>query len=295
MQNSDKVLRERRLTDLFLKNRQFRYDELDRIAHDPPDWWVVRDGVKVLAIEITEYHPTEEFPVGRVGVEIRWYRDLWPKIDELRRKVPELQPIWAMVVFHEPELPKYDHHEALAAEMVRFAKMIAPKLRHDGSEISVSFLDHVPPGLDDPITSGWIHYSEAEWPVMARHVAKITLNRFNCFQAPWPSWLSPQIQTSRSSPSGKDFCRLLTKKNDKLRKAVKIGAFDPRGTPMWLLIACEVVHDLSSHAFPSEEGEKERLQEVIHKAGYDFRVSAFDEVWLMSEFSGGESLRLYPS
>jgi uncharacterized protein YozE (UPF0346 family) len=64
---------------------------------------------------------------------------------------------------------------------------------------------------------------------------------------------------------------------------------------MWLLIACEVVHDVSSHAFPSREGDEERLQEVILEAGYDFRLSAFDEVWLMSEFLGGKSLRLSPS
>ena len=188
MPNSEKLLRERRLADLFLINREFRYDELVPIAPDPPDLWVVRDGVNVLAIEITEYHPTEEFPDGRVGVEKRWFRGLLPKTDELRRKEPELQPVWAEVVFFDPRLPTNRHHKALAAEMVRLAKTIAPMLRHDGSWIKVSFLDDVPPGQDDPTRGrlgpfaqgemagdGWAHrrdYVQSRQPSSVDSLAK---------------------------------------------------------------------------------------------------------------------------
>ena len=107
MDETAKIEREKRLTELFLKSRKLPYDNLESCwPQDPPDIFVHRDGIAILAIEVTEYHPRAEHPTGRVGLEKRWYQDLGAIIDDQRRKCPTLESIGVMIVFSDRRYPK---------------------------------------------------------------------------------------------------------------------------------------------------------------------------------------------
>ena len=176
--------------------------------------------------------------------------------------------------------------------MIRFAEHVAQTIIPNRNEIKISFHDAVPSGMSYPITAGWDHLSAKDWPELAKHIAAITVEKFDGIS--WPTWWSPQVTASWSSPSGEDFCRILSEKDEKLRKEIQKNAIKKKGSPIWLLIVCETAYDASSHAYPTEVEDYEDPAKIIREAGYNFDNSAFDEIWLMSEFFGGRSLRLYP-
>jgi hypothetical protein len=250
-----------------------------------PDFSVYRGEVPVIALEVTEYHPEAEGLAGirRAAVEARWWLQLEPLLDRMRRKSPALRGVQVLLQFNTPEVPKKSYHAAFASEFVRLVETVANQAQVREAEV-----EFAPRATVAQLGSNWgdsVFMPAEEWPQASRHLSTLRVTRWPIDV--WPPWQCLNVAAAWLGPSLEEFRRILD------GKAEKAQGYDLRGAPLWLLIVTEVVGDLQSHIFPANEFELDQLLTTLRASGFDFENGPFREVWLVSAFGGGR-LRLHP-
>jgi hypothetical protein len=204
-----------------------------------------------------------------------------PVLDRERRARPSLQDIQVSLGFTDRKLPRTSEHAALARELVRVVEVVAPHPMLSAHGMDVVFLPR-----DTILRAGSQFYdviflATEDWPQASKHLSWLKVSRW--WGLTWPPWQCPDITCAWLGPEVEELRRVLEGKASKARN------YNLGGSPLWLLVVCEVSGDLQSHIFP-------RLAELLtglQETGFDFPGGPFSEVWLLSAFGGGR-LRLHP-
>ena len=286
MAQESKSDREKRQATAFLQDVVV-FDQLESVKPDPPDIRVSYNGSPILNLELTEYHIDDD----QVATNARWAKVLWPKVDELRKNQAALQGIHGFVVFSDNKLPPLRRQETdqFADELVRLAEQVSPTLGAAG-ELKISFLPRTDLERLPFNFPGLCLLPKEDWPLISQHLGAVTFMRV---PDRWPRWACPQTDAGYSQMTSERFGRIFDDKDSKVREARQDVHRFPSGLPLWLVIVSDLLNDLTSHLFPSNEEDREELFKAVRESGYDFSSSAFTEIWLYSEFSG-QKLRLFP-
>jgi hypothetical protein len=103
--------REKGQVRAFLDGRGILFQRLED-GPDPPDVHVIRDGLPLLDIEVTEYHPEAD----HVGIEMRW-NQLRGCLNELIRQRPVLRGVHVGPIFVDNKIPSARRHQAITEEL----------------------------------------------------------------------------------------------------------------------------------------------------------------------------------
>jgi hypothetical protein len=257
------------------------------VEPDPPDIRVWCNGSPVVELEFTEYHVNHE----EVATSDRWANLLWPKVDELRRKDDALKAVGAWVNFFDTKLPSLGKKEIeqFANELVELARQVTSTLG-SSEDLKISFSPRSTTGKYPVIQCGWHRFPGEDWPLISLHLNTV---KFTKTPVVWPRWHCYQTDSGWMSLKVETFGKIFEDKERKVRN--KLGAgIQTRGVPLWLVIVSDLLNDLSSHVFPSNEWDSEELFRIIRATGYDFAGSPFSQVWLFSEFTR-QKIRLDPN
>jgi hypothetical protein len=261
----------------FLHGRSIEFLDARR-GSDPPDVIVDREGLPQLEIEVTKYHPEQ----GRVGMEKR-AKQFGEVLDGLIRQSPRLRGVAVAVHFRDTRMPSTSQHVPIASEMIRFIEHCVDQ----GWVIENDRRFSVVAGCQALVCVGdFFILPVARWPLLAKYVSVVYLSRMSV-EVYLPSQ-NFYAQAGYCSPYPEAFLEIFTKKENKVREAIKLGRYAKQGGPLFLLVLCNIKNDLTSEIYGADG-----LQESVKESGFDFDNSLFDEIWLM-ELERGRSKRLYP-
>jgi hypothetical protein len=271
--------------------RKFLDGHIAYTSIDPgerPDFWVRRGTAPDVALEVTRYHPEAQDVSGvrRREIESRWHDSLEPILDQGRRSVASLQEIRVFLGFQDQRLPRHEEHAALAQELVRLVEHVATLATPHGQTISVVWLDRAELANLPGQLGEMRLVAKEDWPETSKHLSFLKVSRWT--GVGWPPWGCPAVDAAFASPTEVELRRVLD------GKATKARDYELNGAPLWLLVVCESHGDLQSHIFPRNDEDLAQFAATLDEAGFDFQGGPFDEVWLLSAFTGAR-LRLYPS
>lgn len=292
MAQESKSDREKRQATAFLRDLVV-FDQLEPVKPDPPDIRVSHNGSPILNLELTEYHIDDD----QVATNARWAKDLWPRVDALRRREAALSGILGFVVFSDNKLPSLRRQDSdqFAGELVRLAGQVSQELLAT-DKLKISFSPRTDPARPPFIKPGWCLLPNEDWPLISQHLVVVTFKRVLDQRVldQWPRWTCLQTDAGWTQMTSGRFRRIFDDKDSKVRKACQHVQRFPPGVPLWLVIVCDMLNDMTSHLFPTNKEDREELFRAMRESGYDFSSSAFTEIWLYSDFSG-HKLRLFPA
>jgi hypothetical protein len=238
---------------------------------------------------LTEYHVDER----KVATTKRWATELWPRIDAIRRTNAELGDIYGFVVFSDQILPSLRKPEAdqFATEIVALAVQVGRPL-DVGRERKISFLPRADALKYPFIPPVWQLLPKEDWPTASKHIEAVTFRKLPL--PTWERWTCPQTDAGFTNIAATQFRSILEEKDRKVREVLEDTQRFPPDVPLWLVIIADMMNDLTSHLFPTNDEDRTELLGAIRNAGYDFRSSSFEAVWLYSDFSRSK-LRLFPA
>jgi hypothetical protein len=289
MTRPSKKEHERRLARRFLEG----LDHTSLDDDEKPDFRVRRVAGD-FALEVREYHSqTAEGDTGksRLRAEVFWWRHVGPTVDSERQTRPDLKNVQAHFRFKDTHLPDKSEGPAVARALVGAIAAAVADPRFTGSEAAVEFVPRAQLPPFGSFEDGTVFLPEEDWPDIAERLASLEVSRY---PLEWPSWDCQNATTAWVGPEVGEFKRILEEKAE-AAKGYTLG-----GLPLWLLIVCDAVEcggdshgDLSSHIFPRNEVEADRIADVLRQTGFDFQTGPFTEVWLFSDFTR-ERRRLHP-
>jgi hypothetical protein len=277
------------------KQTERHYVHQFRKAHS--DWVEIEEGEKPdfrircasgtdIGLEVVEYYAASQDVPGqnRVAVEARWWKSLWPLLDQERQSQSALCGVQVHLRFNEPQGPDKRGHQALAGELVQVIQVAAARAV-PGREVDVEFVPQATVDEANSLMPEHYFLAQEQWPLASRHLASLWVSRWPIDA--WPSWICLNVKAACPVPDRTEFKRALE------GKAKKAQGYALAGAPLWLLVVCETTGDLESHVFPQGNQDVAVLESKIRENCFDFAGGPFAEVWLLSEFTGIQR-RLHP-
>jgi hypothetical protein len=260
------------------------YKSLD--ACECPDFWVRCGSLPDIALEVTEYHPQAQGApdVRRTAVESRWGK-IEKILDRERRARPSLQHIHLRLNFKDKGLPRQNEHQAFAFELIRLVEEVAAKSVHPDHEIKIAFLPKSSFASLGGKLGGFDFFAEEDWPQVSKQLSGLHIS-YNP-ELPWLPWCCMNVAGAWVGPEEVEFLRIFN------TKAAKAPSYNLQGSPLWLLVVCNLFHDLQSHIFPQDDDDLATLLAQLGELGFDFENGPFNQVWLLSA-AGKNRLRLHP-
>jgi hypothetical protein len=251
-----------------------------------PDFWITDSHMGRIGLELVDYRSIEKdnrhggiTPSHREAA----LRELGNCMAAVMVELAHSKYIHVRLSLQHVPLPEKRYHRVLAGELVELLNRHLPSLEHLGKPITVYF-------FRSDLPKRFIRPDEAfetlsAFPLLARHVmqATISLDEIRAvhavdFAGANGAFVMPQAEV---------FSNIF---QSKLKKSQK---YQLDGRPLWLLIACEVSGDVSSHIFPTNDTDWKDLREAIDQTQFDFAGSPFAQVWLYSTWTR-MAIRVHP-
>lgn len=283
------------MTTELQKKKERGYVEQFRKAH--PNWSEIVEGEKPdfrirrvsgcdIDLEVVEYHADTQSAPGqkRVAIEARWWKELWPLLEQERQALDDLRGVGVHLQFNEAQIPNKRDHRTLVRELLQVMQLAAARATPD-QPAKVVFGPQSTVEEANRLVPDYYFLPEEKWSLTSKNVSCLEVSRWPIDV--WAPWICLNAMAAWAGPDTDEFARILE------GKAEKAKGYDLVGAAFWLLVVCETHGDLESHIFPKDEYSAEALEKKIRETEFDFAEGPFAEVWLLSAFTGSQR-RIHP-
>jgi hypothetical protein len=274
---------ERGYVDQFCKAHP---DWSEIVEGEKPDFRIRRTSDRDIGLEVVEYHADSQEVSGqkRVASEARWWKGLWPLLEQERQTLDVLRGVGAHLQFNEARIPDRRDHQALARELVQVIHLAAARAV-PGGDVEVIFEPQATVEEASRLVPDYYFLPKEQWPLTSKNLSYLSVSRWPIDA--WVPWNCLDATLAWVGPDKNEFARILE------GKAKKAQYYDLVGAELWLLVVCETHGDVGSHIFPQGEAGVAVLETKIRETGFDFAAGPFAEVWLLSAFTGSQR-RIHP-
>jgi hypothetical protein len=274
---------ERGYVDLF---RKVHLSWSEIVEGEKPDFRIRRTSGGDIGLEVVEYHADSQDVPGqkRVAIEARWWKELWPRLEQERQTLENLRGVGVNLHFNEARIPDRRHHEAFTRELMEVIQLAAVRAVL-GRPADVVFGPQATIEEASRLVPEYYFLPEEKWSLASKNVSSLSVSRWRINA--WVPWNCLNVMGAWVGPDKNKFARILK------GKAKKAQDYDLATAEFWLLVVCETHGDVESHIFPQGEDSVAVLEAKIRETGFDFAMGPFAEVWLLSAFTGSQR-RIYP-
>ena len=255
-----------------------------------PDWSEILEGEKPdfrirraprgdIGLEVVEYHADSQDVPGqkRVAMEARWWKGLWPLLDQERQTVDALRGVVVHLRFNGARIPDNRDHQAIVSELIQVIELVAARAVPAKDMVEVNSRPATIEEVERFVPEGCLLPKE-KWPLASKYLSYLSVSRWP--MDAWLQWHCLDVACAWLGPDKNEFARILE------GKAKEAEDYDLIGAELWLLVVCETPGDVESHIFPQREDDVAVLEAKIRETGFDFATGPFAEVWLLSAFTG---------
>jgi hypothetical protein len=256
------------------------------VEGEKPDFRIRRASGGDIGLEVVEYHADSQDVPGqkRVAIEARWWKGLWPLLEQERQTLDGLRGVGVHLQFNEARIPDKRDHQDLACEMMQVILLAAARAV-PGRPADVVFGPQATIEEANRLVPDYYFLPEERWPLTSKNVSTLSVSR-SPIDA-WVPWNCLNVMGAWVGPDKSELARILE------GKAKKARDYDLAGAELWLLVVCETHGDVESHIFPQGEDSVAVLETKIRETGFDFAIGTFAAVWLLSAFTGSQR-RIHP-
>jgi hypothetical protein len=256
------------------------------VEGEKPDFRIRRASCGDIGLEVVEYHADSQDVPGqkRVAIEARWWKGLWPLLDQERQTLDALRGVGVHLRFNEARIPDRRDHQALACELIQVIQLAAARAV-PGRPADVVFRPQATIEEASRVVPDYYFLPEEKWALASKNLSSLLVSRWPIDA--WVPWHCLNAACAWVGPDKNEFARILE------GKANKAQDYDLVRAELWLLVVCETPGDVESHIFPQGEDGVAVLEAKIRETGFDFAMGPFAEVWLLSAFTGSQR-RIHP-
>ena len=257
------------------------------VEGEKPDFRVRRASGGDIGLEVVEYHADSQAVPGqkRVASEARWWKGLWPLLEQERQCLVDLRGVGVHLRFNDTRIPEKRDQQAFACELLQVIRVAAAQ-GVPGRPADVVFAPQATIEEASRLMPEYYFLPEEKWPLTSKNLSSLSVSRWPINA--WVPWHCLNVIGAWVGPDKNEFARILE------GKAKKAQDYDLVGAELWLLVVCETHGDLESHIFLQTEDDVAVLETMIRETGFDFAMGPFAEVWLLSAFTGNQR-RIHPA
>lgn len=182
---------------------QFRKDHPDWskiVEGEKPDFRIRRTSGGDIGLEVVEYHADSQDVPGqkRVAIEARWWKELWPLLDQKRQTLDDLRGVGVHLRFNDAPILNKRDHQALVCELIQVIQLAAAR-SVPGQSAEVIFGPQATVEAAGRLMQEYYFLPGEKWPLASKNLSHLSVSRW-----PFDVWMEWHCSNAMAAWVGPD-------------------------------------------------------------------------------------------